>query len=268
MHTRVLFLAIVFALFNLVACGDDESVNFFAYEGNPRIEYGSLRDARDGQVYRTVTIGSQTWMAENLNYRYVLEKGSDEFWTPDSTSWCYNNKKKYCDSYGRLYSWSAVMDSAGLVDESNKVLNTAGGLGCGDGIRCTPNVPHRGVCPEGWHVPTANEFKALYRAMGGTTTIAEELVKSTEGWDKANDSIGNGVDEFGFSILPAGEFTRDRRFSGLGYYTYLWTSSEDKYKDDDKFSECQHIYVTFDKVNNIFSQHKDHGYSLRCLKDS
>lgn len=267
MYDRVLVFALGVSLLNFAGCSNDESASPFEYEGNPRVEYGSLKDARDGQVYRTVTIGSQTWMAENLNYRYVGVKVKISSWTSDSSSWCYNNERKYCDSYGRLYTWSAVMDSAGLVDEANKVSNTAGGMGCGDGTRCSPNDPHRGVCPEGWHVPTATEFETLYEAMGGASTVAGELVKSTEGWNVVDSSNYNGTDEFGFSVLPAGEFTWDRQFSTLGYNTYLWTSTEDRSREEDRFAKCLQIYESFDNVSNSFGEHKDHGYSLRCLKD-
>ncbi len=87
---------------------------------NPEISYGELTDARDGQVYRTVEIGDQIWMAENLNYAYMVK--TQEL---DSSSFCYGNKVENCEKYGRLYLWSAAVDSAALFSENGK--------GCGDG---------------------------------------------------------------------------------------------------------------------------------------
>lgn len=79
---------------------------------NQSISYGEIVDSRDGQVYKTVAIDTQTWMAENLNYAYKGVKFNYEGYISDSTSWCYDNKVTNCDKYGRLYTWSAVMDSA------------------------------------------------------------------------------------------------------------------------------------------------------------
>jgi Fibrobacter succinogenes major domain (Fib_succ_major). len=90
-------------------------------------EYGSLTDDRDGQTYKTVKIGEQWWMAENLNYRYIQQtfEGAEE----DSSSYCYYNDPANCAKYGRLYLWSAAMDSAGIIPG-----NSANG--CGDGTIC------------------------------------------------------------------------------------------------------------------------------------
>ena len=68
----------------------------------------TLTDLRDNKVYRTTTIGDQVWMAENLNYVYLKPTASE-----DSSSFCYKDSVKYCDTYGRLYFWSAAVDSLG-----------------------------------------------------------------------------------------------------------------------------------------------------------
>ena len=82
---------------------------------NPEISYGELTDARDGQVYRTVEIGDQIWMAENLNYAYMVK--TQEL---DSSSFCYGNKIENCEKYGRLYLLSEAVDSAALFSENGK----------------------------------------------------------------------------------------------------------------------------------------------------
>ena len=98
---------------------------------------GSITDTRDGHSYKTVTIGSQTWMAQNLNYETV-------------NSYCYSDNASNCTKYGRLYTWAAAMDSVGSW--------SANGKGCGYGKTCSPTYPVRGVCPEGWHLPTQTEW--------------------------------------------------------------------------------------------------------------
>ena len=122
-------IAVMFA-----ACGDDSSsVSSSSGKGSLL----TLTDSRDGQTYKTVTIGTQTWMAENLNYE-------------TANSYCYKDSAKYCAKYGRLYTWAAAMDSAGAWSSNGK--------GCGDGTTCSPTYPLRGVCPSGWHLPTVDEF--------------------------------------------------------------------------------------------------------------
>ena len=215
------------------------------------IKYGSFTDSRDGQVYKTVTIGTQTWMAENLNYAYTGVKYNYSSYTSDSTSWCYKNKASNCDKYGRLYTWSAVMDSAAQ-------FSVNAGTMCGYGKTCTPNSPHRGICPEGWHVPTNEEYSTLYTYIGGSST-AGSLLKSTSGWNNS----GNGTDKYGFSVLPAGYRSYYGDFYNEGGYAYLWSASE----NDSYSAKNQYFLYDGDYVSQS-SRSKYYGQSLRCLKDS
>lgn len=220
-------------------------------ETEDNCEYGTLLDERDNQKYKTVKIGTQTWMAENLNYAYTgvkFREGTNH--ESDSTSWCYNNDVSNCDKYGRLYTWSAVMDSAAQFS-----INA--GTECGFGKACTPNSPHRGICPEGWHVPTSEEYGTLYDYIGKSSIIGL-LLKSTSGWY----SGGNGTDKFCFSVLPAGRKLDDGDFGGEGEFTNLWTATE----YDSYFARViyfYHFYSSADQSNDNMSR----GQSLRCLKD-
>ena len=197
---------------------------------------GNLTDSRDGLMYKTVTIGSQTWMAQNLNYK-----------TENSN--CYKSSAEYCEKYGRLYLWSAAMDSLGLWSTNGK--------GCGDLTRCSPTDPVRGVCPEGWHLPSKTEWETLFAEVGGEST-ASKVLKSTSGW---NDD-GNGTDDFGFSALPAGyRFVRGD-YDLEGFKAKFWSSTE---KDNNRA-----ILVSLDSDNDNASlngNYKFFGLSVRCLKD-
>jgi len=180
---------------------------------------GTMTDSRDGQTYKTVTIGTQTWMAQNLNYAYtdvpyyvpnVPYYVRDDY-PSDSTSWCYRDDANNCSKYGRLYTWAAAMDSVGTWSTNGK--------GCGYNKTCSPTYPVRGVCPEGWHLPTKAEFETLFTAVGGQST-AGKVLKSTSGWKS------NGSDAFAFSALPAGSRGAVGSYDYEGGRTFFWISTE------------------------------------------
>jgi len=116
---------------------------------------GWFTDSRDGKNYRTVKIGNQTWMAENLNYSA-------------SGSVCYNNQESNCNTYGRLYNWETVMNGA-----SSSTLSPSG---------------VQGVCPVGWHVPSNAEWTMLTDAVGGLSTAGTKLKSNTE-WHGTDDYV-------------------------------------------------------------------------------
>jgi uncharacterized protein (TIGR02145 family) len=205
-------------------------------ETEDNCEYDSLTDERDGQTYKTVKIGSQWWMAENLNY----ETGN---------SYCYNNNSANCTKYGRLYTWAAAMDSVGTL--------TTNGKGCGYKKTCSPTYPVRRICPEGWHLPSKTEFETLFTAVGGQDSAGTAL-KSTGGW--FND--GNGTDAFGFSALPAGDRGSNGGCNYEGLNAYFWSSTE----YDSNYAYNVLLYVNFDYAYLDYGN-KDYGFSVRCLKD-
>ena len=224
-------------------------------EAGDNCEYGTLTDDRDGQTYKTVKIGEQWWMAENLNYAYTGVPFKVGDYTTDSTSWCYDIDAANCAKYGRLYTWAAAMDSVGTWSTN--------GMGCGYGKYCNLGEGKvRGVCPEGWHLPDSTEWNALFTAVGGKAT-AGKMLKSTEGWsDKKDGTSGNGSDSYSFSALPAGYRYYYGGFSNEGIYAYFWSSTE--YDGLNAYS--MYLYYNFDKAylnNNL----KDFGFSVRCLRD-
>jgi len=169
----------------------------------------TVLDIRDGQVYKTITIGNKIWMSENLNF---LAKGS----------WCYDNKDENCDKYGRMYDWQTIM--SGSKDENTQ-----------------------GICPEGWHVSTFQEWQSVL-----------------EEYKKTKDLLTGGVSGFDMSFagcrFPNGKF----EFENLAA-TY-WTSTVDA--DNDKYVYT--FYAYSDKTNKpliSYSTNKTYGQYLRCVKD-
>ena len=189
-------------------------------DGENNCNYGTLTDTRDGKTYKTVTIGDQTWMAENLNY-------ADSVKTPSlkGKSWCYDGVAGYCEKYGRLYTWAAA----------------------------------KTVCPEGWHLPSYDEWNTLFTAVGGKSTAGAKL-KSQTGW-AAYDGITN-EDSFGFSALPAGCKYSLGDYDYEGSQAYFWSSSEDG--SDYAYNMLLDYYG--DNVR-LLNTSKSLGFSVRCLKD-
>lgn len=185
-----------------------------------------------GRTYRTVTINGVTWLAENLDY-----KASEIAIGPDGSpstpaAWYYNNSEATYgvngNKYGLLYNWHAV-----------KHLND-----------------NRVTLMPGWHVPTKGEWDALANAVGGSGDAGTKL-KANSGWDS-----GNGSDDFGFSVFPAGT-----RYSGsfynVGGDTHFWTATETS-------STLAYNYgfstgASMDLNNN---NKTNNAYSVRLVKDS
>ena len=216
----------------------------------------TLTDLRDGQTYNTITIGTQTWMAENLNYAYTGVPFDNGYYTSDSTSWCYGDDPANCAKYGRLYTWAAAMDSVGTWSTSGK--------GCGYDKTCSVASAGsvtlvRGICPKGWHLPSHDEWEALFTAVGGSSTAGSKL-KSQTGWT-AYSGITN-EDAFGFSALPAGGRYRKGNFDYDGYYANFWSSTE----DDSYSAYFMRLYYDYDN-GYLYDYYKYFGFSVRCLRD-
>lgn len=199
-------------------------------ETEDNCEYGELVDDRDGQTYKTVKIGDQWWMAENLNYE-----------TADS--YCYDGDATNCTKYGRLYTWNAAVGKS----ESE----------CGYGSLCSlPSGNIQGVCPEGWQLPNITEWETLFDAVGGQPT-AGTVLKSSSGWNYS----GNGTDDFGFSALPAVR-SCGGDCNDMADMAKFWSSTEhgsDAAFSMDLTSDYNAAYQSREYKVNVFS--------VRCLKD-
>jgi len=198
-------------------------------ESEDNCEYGILKDSRDGQEYKTVKIGEQWWMAENLNYKV-------------DSSYCFFVSQDSCaiTKYGRVYTWAAA------VNESEER--------CGQNTMCELPEPVQGVCPKGWHLPNETEWRFLINMTGNSSTIGK-LLKTQTGWNVYD----NGDDSFGFSVLPA-----PRKISGFSSdksNADFWSSSEVRGIAIRMNINAKHDFATmtdFDKTSAL---------SIRCIKD-
>jgi len=199
---------------------------------NPDFAYGEMTDPRDGIVYKTTTIGGQVWMAENLNY-FDIEGAPSAI----KNDWCYWDKPENCESAGRLYTWKVAQR----------------------------------VCPEGWRLPTNEDWTALLTAVGADTLnpIAwkgANVLKSKSGWENA----GSGTDDFGFTALPAGRKFSTRvqdGFTNHGCSAYMWSATEPDISagaDTLAFS----LELNCSNENAIVNtMKKADGLSVRCVKE-
>jgi len=223
---------------------------------NPNISYGEFTDVRDGQAYKTTVIGTQTWMAENLNYADSVSTTSLA-----DKSWCYNNNADSCAKYGRLYTWAAAIDSVSLAND---------GIKCGYGVTtCTLPSPVRGICPEGWHLLTKSEMDTLSNfvytdqglSLNRVDTYLGTYLKAADGWN-THVGVATGTDVYGFSALPAGFRSNDGNFYNTGYNTFFWSASE-----NDSYFAYDNYFVYTNEGFYRDRDYKSNGFSVRCLQD-
>jgi len=228
----------VFAITLFLSCADNQYMEYSSIEelfpstnGSSQIVYGTPV-TYEGEIYRTVIIGSQTWFQRNLNY---AAKGSK----------CYDNDPANCATYGRLYKWATAMN----IDE--KYIDEKWG---------GSDVNHKGICPKGWHIPSDAEWTTLTNFVGNN--VGDKL-KATSGWKhRFDNSPANGTDTYGFSALPSGWFNEYMDFENLGHEGCWWTASE--YDNSHAYERYMGYYFEFGWWPD---GSKHDGRSVRCIKD-
>lgn len=190
----------------------------------------------DGNVYQTVTIGTQVWMAENLKVTQYRNGDAIPNVT-DQTTWEYLTTGAYCEydndlnnvaTYGRLYNWYAVNDS-------------------------------RDLAPEGWHVPSDNEWQILIDLLGGATVAGGKMKEAGYShWDSPNTGATN---ESGFSVLPGG-YRDGVNFYTVGISAYFWSATERS-----SIYAWKRFLYNYHSHANRDSHGKRAGFSVRCVKD-
>jgi len=208
--------------------------------GNITLDITVIRTVTDidGNVYRTVKIGNQWWLAENLKVTQYSNgdaipnvTGSTEWENLSTGAYCnYDNDVNNVDTYGRMYNWYAVDDS-------------------------------RNIAPEGWHVPSDAEWQILSDYLGGEWVAGGKMkVTGTEYWNSPNEGATNESD---FSALPSGWRAGNSNFNDMGRYAYFWSSTE--YGSSDSW--YWYIYYKQSILFRSIYWSLRSGFSVRCLRD-
>ncbi|MEG1555948.1 MAG: fibrobacter succinogenes major paralogous domain-containing protein [Bacteroidales bacterium] len=194
----------------------------------------------EGNVYNTVQIGSQCWTKENMKCTSSpTGKSCIQLSGNQPSTWAPYYAVPSNSAYGVLYNWHAAVDTN---------LTTA--------IDCTFDHTRRGICPQGWHVPTDAEWRHLTDFLGGDGVIGGEVKSTSSLWDSPNIGATN---ESGFSALPAGAYNNG--FNNADSNAYFWSSTQ----NDNVGVWNRHFSYDYADCNS--NGIKYFGFSVRCCKD-
>ena len=222
----------------------------FGSSSSGAITYGTLIDSRDGKSYKTVVIGTQVWMAENLNYGTYINDGNSSLALQNGAQkFCYNNIESNCTSDGGLYQWHTAMN----------VASTCASTSCGDQIA----TQHKGICPTGWHIPNYADWNILQNILGGSTVAGSKMKLNNTSDTSWNNSTHNNGNSSGFSAFPSGFRSGNAVFSSHGRFTYFWNNTE---HSSARFAYYYFLYNSNSSLN-IDSYNKMDGFSVRCVED-
>jgi uncharacterized protein (TIGR02145 family) len=198
---------------------------------------GDITD-EDGNVYHTIIIGKQVWMAENLKVTHyangdeIPQVADDKRWRQlTAGAYCnYDNNIANADVYGRLYNWHTITDS-------------------------------RHIAPKGWHIPTDQEWRTLIAYLGGNAIAGSKLMAAgLNYWEQPNNTATN---QSGFSAIPAGNRNNNGAYDNKGFSATWWTATGEQQAD---------FATNYSVVNNRMAINEDVddrvcGLSIRCIKD-
>lgn len=187
----------------------------------------------DGNVYKTVKIGNQIWMAENLKTKHYSDGTTIE-------SFAYNNDTSNVATYGRLYRWKAAMRNAGSSGSSPSGV--------------------QGACPAGWHIPSNAEWQILIDNLGGEAIAGGKLKEAgTSHWASPNAGATN---ESKFNLLPAGWFDFTGEFRRIGQWVFMRTSTS-----PGSYSVYARVFKSDLTSATTGDLHPDDAVPIRCVKD-
>ena len=207
----------------------------FPQSGNSFSCGSILTDARDGKTYPTIMIGTQCWMGRNLDIGKPLEPKASPANKSIIEKYCYNDQLANCDLYGGLYTWDVIMQYS--VKENA-----------------------RGICPEGWHVPSESDWTLLNNALGKDVAGGSMKEQGTKHWLAPNTGATNTS---GFMALPAGfRLYSNATYKQLGSETNFWSSTPN--------STTTVVIFNIDGSDVTLVKGYDdkrYAYSVRCIKN-
>jgi len=188
---------------------------------------GAFTDPRDNKTYKTVKIGEQVWMGENLNYEAEVSRcygeGGQVAYEDAYRTLSNSEIQANCVKYGRMYNWNTAMKA----------------------------------CPKDWHLPSKDEWAMLTASVSGEDSVCKHL-KAKSGWE--ND--GNGLNSYGFSALPGGWGNSFGTFNNVGYFGLWWSASE----YNSNYAYHWHI-IYYHKNPRCYQFDKSLLLSVRCVQD-
>jgi uncharacterized protein (TIGR02145 family) len=185
----------------------------------------------EGKIYNTVEIGTQCWLKENLNVGEMILGSQQQTNNGILEKYCYLDNPANCELYGALYQWSEAMQ-----------------------YELTPGS--RGICPEGWHIPTLEDFELLTSDLCGDGNTLKAVGQGT--------GAGAGTNTTGFSAKLSGRRYSNGTYGSLGSISVFWTSSELGFSGF--YGYFMHLYATGKNVA-LADLAKGYGFCIRCVKD-
>jgi uncharacterized protein (TIGR02145 family) len=201
----------------------------------------NLNDFREGKSYKTVQIGTQCWMKENLNVGIFAQSNntgishSDVLDNGVIEKYCYNNDVNNCNAYGGLYDWNEMMNY-------------------------TTTEGTQGICPLGWHIPTDGEWTILVDFLGGENVAGGKMKE--EGYTHWQSPNTGATDSIRFTALPGGSRYEDGTFRNIKLRSRFWTITPDGSEN------ARNLTMDNDNKNAIlYSDIHSDGFSIRCIKN-
>ncbi|MDY6327298.1 MAG: FISUMP domain-containing protein, partial [Bacteroidales bacterium] len=233
----------------------------------------------ENNVYNTVQIGNQCWMRENLRTttspstgnRLITDNSTDRTFTGKQARWYGNDSAQYApQNYGLLYNWNAAVDTFNSTYGEFSVNDNAD-----NAVSVTFNSNRRGICPEGWHLPSDAEWDTLKKYVssqsqyicGSKNSYIARSLAFTSGWSSSDSScaVGNVLNtnnNTGFSAVPAGNNV-GAQFNHRTYTATFWSSTQAEKRN------ATNQYMLFNSAEvNEHNNLKSYGFSVRCIKDA